>query len=267
MKLHWRDFVADVETLVRNHVRLKHPYNWDENHITMSLLEALRNRFSELTLTGFSENLEIRCEAYKYNRPEEYEYGDIGIYVHFTRREGPSLEGAAFLEAKKRTDNRTTFDELKGPQLKTIISNAPHAMVLLYDYADIVRYPTNRPMPNRPMLFSPYTFDDAGEGLTRVSTTNAVVAPANFVYTNVKTGRKGKQLSTLYRSSLPFSHQLCFRYFHGFDLEYSKEAVDVAKGYATRCGWPPAVLVFRIREEGAIVDQEPQINRDFAEEL
>jgi hypothetical protein len=46
---HFSQFIAEIELLVREHVRLNHPHSWEEDHITRSLLNAIRSRFSLLT--------------------------------------------------------------------------------------------------------------------------------------------------------------------------------------------------------------------------
>jgi hypothetical protein len=100
-----------------------------------------------------------------------------------------------------------------------------------------------------------------------VSATNAVVTPANFVLALRAKDKVAKHTSLLYTASLPFSHQLCFQYLHGFDLEYARGAVETGCGYAERRKWPRYVMMLRVREERATAEQETRLNREYLEEL
>jgi hypothetical protein len=51
---------------------------------------------------------------------------------------------------------------------------------------------------------------------------------------------------SLYKFSLPFSYQLFFRYFNGFDLDFTDSALNIAKGFADAKGMPNYVITATI---------------------
>jgi hypothetical protein len=111
------------------------------------------------------------------------------------------IVGYAYLEAKRRYSDakgQPRFDELGATQLKRILDNTPHAQVLLYDYDAIAwNYDATRDAE----IFRP------------IPTAHAVTLPMNL------TLALGVRNAALYRYSVPFAFQLCYRYWQGLDLE------------------------------------------------
>ena len=137
-----------LEELFGHCVQSNHPYGWHEDHVTEDLLRGLRERFQDITVTGFPDPLSVHWSAYKHRgAPEEPKYGDISVLVHTTARDGHSLTGVALLEAKKRKERSSKFDQIRIDQLKKIHGNAPHSMLLLYDYEKISSHPVDPPSP------------------------------------------------------------------------------------------------------------------------
>jgi hypothetical protein len=246
--IHFYEFIGKVEEILWERVYRNHPHPWREDFITESLLQTLRDQFHRTDIEGYKEELTTHWSAYKYNGSAEQKYGDIGILVKVNRRDGQSLEGVAFLEAKRRAKNKDTFDAMREQQLQTIERNAPQSMLLLYDYDLITTYSTNQ-------ISSSLPFTALLQGMPMVSGTYAVVTP---ISTALALGTKD---ITLYRWAVPVSHQLCFRYVHGLDLEFSREAINTAKGFADKEGMPSYLLVLHVSERGASSDDGPEVDR------
>ena len=68
---------------------------------------------------------------------------------------------------------------------------------------------------------------------------------------------------TLYKFSSPLSYQLCFRYFRGRDLEFSKEAIQTAQGFMQKWGIPKCLITISIAYGRAEIDREFEINREM----
>lgn len=218
--MHIIEFCSEVEKIIANQVKGNYPVDWDEDFITRSILREFRNSFSYVEVDGLKNTITMAWSAYKLPRPPETKFGDVAILINIRYQDGDDIEGVGFLEAKKRDKDKITFSALKIPQLKRINKNAPHSMLLLYDYEDITKF-ANEIIPNKDFYWfyyawTPYTY--------------SVVVPSDiFLLTKQKN-------TTLYKYSLPFSYQLCFRYFSGLDLEFQEKAIEIAKGYNEKMG-------------------------------
>ncbi|OOE67744.1 hypothetical protein [Salinivibrio kushneri] len=83
------EFVSELESEIRSTISSCFPAEWDENHLTYSLLKEIRKRFSIKNIfwgNPFPEN--ISWSAYKYNGEIEKKHGDIGILVKIVYRDG-----------------------------------------------------------------------------------------------------------------------------------------------------------------------------------
>ena len=115
-------------------------HDWDEDFITRTMLRDLKNNLSSIEHFGQSALKGIDWQAYKLKGKDETNFGDIAIIVELNYRDGTSLEGVAFLEAKKRDWRKSTFSAMNKPQLNKILKNAPRANYLLYDYENITGF-------------------------------------------------------------------------------------------------------------------------------
>ncbi len=147
------------------------------------------------------------------------------------------VEGVAFLEAKKRTHKKCTFDAIKDAQLSRIYTQTPHAYLLLYDYENIHDN-------------DEYKLQKLG-GIKSSGSLYAVTLPMNVAIISKFKDTK------LYRFSHPLSHQILTRYFRGLDLDFQKQALDIAKGYNIDIGAPQFLLIVSV-----VLDHELQNNFD-----
>jgi len=88
-------------------------------------------------LEGLDRPFKIIWDFRKLRLPEETDYGDIGILVNLTTWSNETLEGVGLLEAKRRDLTKGSFSSAKTSQLKRIVSKAPSAQLLLYDYENV----------------------------------------------------------------------------------------------------------------------------------
>lgn len=234
-----------IEPAVKKAILSCLPYNWDEDFISRTLLNELRNNLDGKKIDGFNSESVLRINTFKANGKLENTFGDIAFLVKIKFKDNDAIEGVGFLEAKKKYIGTNTFDALKFNQLTRIKNNAPHAMLLLYDFSVIRSY-------------FPYIFQL--DSAVRFSRTNAVVCQIDPAI-NLNRNDIG-----LYKICYPLSYQLAHRYFRGLDLEYSPEILAQAKGYASEMGFPKYVITITISS----MEEEPErpdLNRDLFSEF
>jgi hypothetical protein len=248
-KLTLDEFYLSVERILQNQIKENFPYQWDEDFITLKIIKDFRNSFNQIELSGFRNVLRINWEVYKFTGKSEQAFGDIALLVTLKNRGEEDLTGVAYLEAKKRTKNTTRFDSIKIPQLKRIQKNAPRSMMLLYDYDAITQFCVHK--DDTVPLGVDY-YNENGW----LPYTHSVVVPIDLSLS------LGKKNSSLYKYSTPFSYQLCFRYFHGFDLEYNEDNVRMTQKFSTTQVYPKYIMTLNIAKDGLESDFQ-QVNRNF----
>jgi hypothetical protein len=189
-------------------------------------LEEIQRQLSRVTVYGGHRNLQVDWQLFKQSGTIEHFFGDIALVTTISYQDRDSLEGVAFLEAKKRYIGTTSFDAMKQNQLELIDQSVENAMVLLYDYEDISQYASLMPSV------------DTGEWFPWKPCTHSVVVPLKTVV------KINKDDTSLYKFSLPFSYQLFFRYFNGFDLDFTESSLSLAKGFADKKPLPRYVDSF-----------------------
>jgi hypothetical protein len=230
-----------LERLIRRTVKDTTSWDWDEDFITRSILSNLRNEFDDIQLQGRDDRKKLQWQAYKLLGKHETNFGDIALLINIFYKDGTHLEGAAFLEAKKRDRRKTSFSAMRAQQLKRILKHAPRAQYLLYDYEDITGFQAAPVFMNDLRHF--YLRHEIADSL--VPRTSAVCVPMDIA------GATGFKDTLLYRYGTPLSMMLASRYFQGLDLDFSKEALGVASGFLAKFGHPKYVLEVTIFENGS----------------
>lgn len=248
------EFAHKIEQIASDTVADCHPVDWDEDFITRTLLNNFRQDLRSTTVHhGRHKKSNIKWRAFKLTGKPERKFGDIAIIVRIRHRDGRELEGVGFLEAKKRDNDSFQFRSIKKKQFQMISRHAPHAFVLLYDYTEI----TGLNRCDLPFASSRYWnryWED-------IPFTQAVVVPMGLALESALKDIR------IYRYCMPLSYQLPFRYFQGYDLEFDKKALSIAKGYELqKFGGPSYLLMVSIGvnvEEGGF----PKFAADSFSEL
>ena len=214
-KISLNKFCQNIELLINDLVQENSALNWDEDFLTRKLLAAIKEKLDGSIISELGNKV-IFLTPFKLKKTLENKYGDIAIIVKINYDDGDSLNGVAFLEAKRKYKESGHYDAIHWGQLKRIYGYAPHSQLLLYDYRDITDFAPNalvsrkNPTDSNPML--------------QIPVTKFVVAPINKV---LQLKHKSEKL---YKLSLPFSYQLGYRYLNGFDLDYNSTVLDAVKG-------------------------------------
>jgi hypothetical protein len=215
-------------------------HEWGEDFITLSLIRDIRSSLSRIGLKGKDCRKNINWQPYKLKGTHETNFGDIALVVSINYKDGTSINGAAFLEAKKRDWRKTSFGAMRVAQARKILKNAPRAQYLLYDYEDITSFLSS---PIHTEEFSHYARMSHGFPLT--SKTRAVCVPLNLAdSSDIKD-------TLLYRHGTPLSIMLACRYFQGLDLEFDETSKQVATGHLKKFGLPKYIIKIDITDENS----------------
>lgn len=243
MDLH--EYALGLEDVIEASVAYcNNPHNWDEDYITRRILDGFKDDLATVTKLTTDTELQIRWSAYKQDKKQ---WGDVGILIDIKYEDGSSLQGGAVLEAKKKEQGTIRFDAIKEDQQTAIQGKAPHAMMLLYDYEQITKFGESSLM--RPGWHQYWP-------LKSTTFTHAVACP---ISSSRATGWKN---TSLYRISVPFSYQLCYRYFGGLDLDFGEELVKLLRG-DVELGAPKYLLVFSLAHGRVEPNSEIQPNRNL----
>jgi len=237
------EFTGRLENVIRDSICGVSGHEWNEDFITLNLLRDLRNGLSSSRFIGRDRKSDINWQLYKLKGTFENKFGDIALIVNINYRDGTSVNGAAFLEAKKRDWRKTTFGAMKLPQAKKILKNAPHSQYLLYDYEEITNF-LNGSLYLEELS---YYHHRRGWSVPLVPVTRAVCVPINLA---VETASKD---TLLYRHGIPLSQMLSNRYFQGLDLEFDDTSKKIATGFLKKFGLSKFVVKIDIAEPGADV--------------
>jgi len=259
------DLVNVLEKIFVENIGGNYPENYDEDHITYCILNAIRNQFAYIEVDSYPGRISLAWRPWKLKGNFEKNFGDIAILVNIIDVDGLEIQGVGFLEAKKRYRKSGKFDAVKGDQLSRIYKNAPHAMMLFYDFQLIENFMKyQEPYRSFPfMLFRHFTRAEPWTKLVppMPEATHSVTTPIHLAK------QVGIYDATLYRYSTPFSTQIIFRYLNGFDLEFSDEPLAIAKGFlqSDEISPPKFLLIISIGRGGAHPKEDIEINTDLFE--
>ena len=259
--MHYKEFYLKLEKIISDEINSSYPIDWNEDFISRNILRKFRNELNYIEIEGYKYNRAISWEAYKYDGTIENKFGDIGFIVSIDYPDGDKIEGVSFIEAKKRYNNSTLFKSIKFSQLRRINRNAPHSMVLLYDYLDITDFAQNYYSSNSGFYYGDIDPYIISPNIKNTLVTKATIAPnTNVIAVN-------KKDIGLYKLSLPFSYQISFRYFHGFDLDKSERALGIAKGFSSKKGFPNTICILKISSSKQMLENIPNINKKLYRRL
>ena len=185
------------------------PYGWDENHISYTLMERLRDIFEKRRIRFNRWSKIVDWQSFKNKGQQETKFGDIAIIVTIQFSSGEKLRGVACLEAKRDFPSGN-FESIDLTQLTRIHGNLPYSQLLLYTQAA-----NNLPLK----------FPDAKTWLSHfwVSPLNTAVAKLPQLASSAN--------RNVLRVSFPFSNFLMARIFWGHDLDYRGDVVqEIAQG-------------------------------------
>ncbi|HUI70107.1 MAG TPA: hypothetical protein VL354_06270 [Spirochaetia bacterium] len=245
----WR-LIGEIERIVKARVPASHPGSWAEDSVIAGLVTSLASELNDTEVSGFRQGYTIRLSAFQHKGRREAPGSDISLLVHIARKDGATLDGAAFIEAKLKQDRKRTFESFRLPELKKLFRSSPFSHVLFLDYEDITSYSSNRSVQFPPMEYNPWR-----GGIPTTPCTYAALVPTNIVISQHLND------TSIYGFSVPLSYQLVYRYLHGLDLDLSEQALLAARGQPTKKSLSEFLLTFSIFEEGVQPVDVADLNR------
>ena len=229
---------VQVEALVDANVRDNYPASWEREHITRGLFSDLKQLMNGRTIHTPGNTLHTSWRLFRFKEAADAHFGHCALIVQVAYHDGQTVTGTAFLETAIKDGGKNTFSHVAKNDYRKILTVAPHAQILLYDYDTI----TGMAFPStaESVIGShPHTWN------AWIPYTHAVTVPAGLALSlDVKT-------TALYKASLPFSYQLCFRYLHGLDLDFSRSALEIAGGIKSDRGNPTFIILLSVSHGGA----------------
>ncbi len=204
-----RRTVEILESTINRICASSYPYEWDENHITFSLMKELRSIFGNRVIQFNTWSKIVNWKSFKNRGITETEYGDISLIVNVQFSSGEVLKGVVNIEAKRDYDS-SSFEALKAEQLDRIHKNAPYSHLILYTHE-----------PQKLQL----KFPDESTWKS-----NMWISPINTAKQLIQQTTTNENWKVL-RTSFPFTMFLTSRIFWGFDLDFRDDLYkDIADG-------------------------------------
>lgn len=229
---------SQLESIVQTNVRDNYPAVWDRDSITQALFSDLKHLLHDKAIHTPGNTIHSFWHLHRLKEESDTHFGHCAILMQITYHDGQTVTGAAFLETAEKDGGKNTFSHVAKNHYRKMLAVAPHAQLLLYDYDTI----TGMAFPStaESVIGShPHTWN------TWIPYTHAVMVPAGLALSlDAKT-------TALYKGSLPFSYQLCYRYLHGLDLDYSRAALEIAGGIKSDRGNPKFLILISVSHGGA----------------
>ncbi len=240
----------ELESVVYASVKEQYPSSWDRDIITSSLFSGIKSILNGKRILTPGNVIQSRWRMYRFGRDQENPFCDTAILVQVSYHDGQVIQGVAFLEIAEKDPQKNTFSGLNKTRIKKISSAGHGSRIILYDYDPIsgMAFPSTA---ESVIGTSPHSWN------AWLPYTHAVAVPAGLALAldNKSTG--------LYKASLPLSYQICYRYLYGLDLDFGKQAMDIATGARTDRGNPGSLILISAAHGGA----EPLDAFDFNREL
>ena len=215
MKLSAGAWLLGIHRQINKSVLAKKGRHWREDGISERILEDLVDKFSLVEVDAPLGVQTIAWDAFKLSGTPENRAGDIAVIVKFSYPNGTEKEGVAFLEAKRTYTSSGEFDQLSTEQLERHLTFTHAHRTLLYDYESTEGHFQNLELQY--YCAACHKEDFLENHASTLSTEQAISLD--------------DKSRNLLNWSLPLSYILITRYLKGFELDYSPDAVNMAKGF------------------------------------
>lgn len=215
MKLSAGKWLLGIHSQINKSVLAKAGRHWREDGISERILEDLVGSFSFVEIEAPLGVQKIAWDAFKLSGTPEHKAGDIAVLVKFSFANGKEKEGVAFLEAKRTYPKSGEFEQLKKEQLEKHLSFTHAHRTLLYDYQSTEGHYQNLELQYYCAVCHHEHFHESYA--STLSTEQTILLD--------------DKSRDLLNYSLPLSYILTTRYLKGFELDYSPNAVKIAKGF------------------------------------
>ena len=249
-----KSLTYELESVIYASVKERYPSSWDADIITATLFAGMKNTLHGKRILTPGNVMHSRWQMYRLAGRRDDAFCDIALIVQVSYHDGQIVRGAAFLDIAEKDPQKNTFSRLNKTRMKKISSAGHGSRILLYDYDPI----TGMAFPSTAESVigtSPHSWN------AWLPYTHAVAVPAGLALAlDCKT-------TGLYKASLPLSYQICYRYLYGLDLDFGKQALDIASGMRTDRGSPGFLILVAAAHGGAEPLDSFEFNRDIYEHI
>lgn len=244
----------ELESVIYSSVRERYPASWDREIITASLFSGIKNTLHGKRILTPGNVIHSRWRMYRLSGDRDNSFCDTAIIVQVSFHDGQIVRGTAFLEIAEKDPQKNTFSGLNKTRIKKISSAGQGSRVILYDYDPIagMAFPSTA---ESVIGTSPHSWN------AWLPYTHAVAVPAGLALA------LDCKSTGLYKASLPLSYQICYRYLYGLDLDFGKQALDIATGTRTDRGNPGFLVLIAAAHGGAEPLDAFEFNRELYEHI
>ncbi|OHD67437.1 MAG: hypothetical protein A2W19_03145 [Spirochaetes bacterium RBG_16_49_21] len=230
----------ELESLIYTNIKESYPENWNRELLTRSIFSDMKKLFHGKKIHTPGSAIKSLWHLYQLKKNSDSIFGDAAIIMQISYHDGQIVHGAAFYDIAEKEPAKNSFSVLNKNRLRKLSSFAHHAQLLLYDYDPIagMAFPSTADsvIGYHPPIWSNW-----------IPYTHAVTVPANLAFT------LGLKTTGLYKVSVPFSYQLCYRYLYGLDLDFNKQQLETAAGVNTARGNPKFLIQISASHGGALL--------------
>lgn len=229
----WWRLTLELEQAIQQRLREFTADLWKEDAITIDVVRAARKVLNGASIDSDDAKAQIVAQIFKADGRLEERFGDLALLVRVTYRDGQTIEGAAFYEAKRRDWSSNKLPAAKRGQLARMHRKLWNGRLLVFDPNRVVTRLTE-------IVYAPW-WDEYRYPVS------AHVAPVTQAF-SIPLGpvlQQSKFDTSLYKFGTPFACQLVLRNLQGLDLDDDKQTMDIARGYGKKKGVPDSVVVTR----------------------
>jgi hypothetical protein len=222
-------FIAEIRTFTND--------MWKEDTVTINLLRRVRDALDEVVVEGYADRVATTARLFKADGSIEERYGDAAILVRIDYRDGHTLNGVAFYEAKLRHWTDPKIPEAKKKQLQKMHSNLWNGHLVIFDRERVE-------IPVAGIAQGPLWWEDHPRigVVTRLApVTNAITMPLGPVLQSAKLD------TSLYKFGTAWSSQIVLRNLQGLDLDHDEDVLEESTGYADKKEVPKHVLAVGVK--------------------
>ena len=211
IQLRFPEWLDRVESIISNSIaERRDDWDWDENAISMSWIEALRKELPLFHIVSRQlQPFAVAWNAYKIRGSVEKGHGDIAFLVQCDFAPRPAIIGVGFLEAKRFWPENGEYSMLDHTQLARQSAATANHQLLLYDKEHIQNAVEN---------LETLGYCGACNIYNRAVRAAVIPTPHALAF--------GAQDRALHRLCIPLSFQICCRYLRGFDLDWNDNTVS-----------------------------------------
>ncbi len=249
-----KSLVYELEDVYFRIVKNAYPGLWEDAGITRSLIMDMSAIMTDRQLKTPGNHVHLSMKPFMLASEPESELCSASMLFNIKYHDGQSVQGAAFLDACVKDAGKNTFSSMKKDRLKRLHSIAHHSQMLLYDYDNITGMAF--PATAESVLGA---YPASWNGWTPYTVAASVPTHCALALNCKDTG--------LYKISLPWSYQICFRNLFGLDLDYGDVAVDTARGVRFEKGRARYLVLISVAHGGADLDESFDFDRSAYTEM